>query len=100
LRGGEGTFTLCTFWLVDNLALQGRVDKAHSLFERLLAHAGHLGLFAEEIDTDSGMGMGNYPQAFTHSALINSARNLKQAELRQSSAQHADPVIAALRINV
>jgi GH15 family glucan-1,4-alpha-glucosidase len=99
LRGGEGTFTLCTFWLVDNLAIQGRVDEAHSLFERLLAHAGRLGLFAEEIDANSGIGLGNYPQAFVHSALINSARNLRQAELRQS-AQHAAPIVAALRINV
>lgn len=98
LQGGEGTFTLCTFWLVDNLAMQGRVDEASSLFERLLSHAGHLGLFAEEIDADDGMALGNYPQAFTQAALINSAYNLRKAELRLAS-HYAEPVVAALSIN-
>jgi GH15 family glucan-1,4-alpha-glucosidase len=98
LRGEEGTFTLCTFWLVDNLAMQGRVDEARSLFERLLEHAGHLGLFAEEIDANDGMALGNYPQAFTHAALINSAYNLRKAELRQST-HYVEPVVAAFTAN-
>ncbi len=96
LDGREGTFTLCSFWLVDNLAMQGRVDEARSLFERLLSYAGRLGLFSEEIDTASGMALGNYPQAFTHIALINSAYNLKRAE-RRLAEQHTDPVIAAIK---
>jgi GH15 family glucan-1,4-alpha-glucosidase len=98
LNGEEGTFSLCTFWLVDNLAMQGRVDEARSLFERLLTYAGRLGLFAEEIDPESGVALGNYPQAFTHIALINSAYNLRKAEIRMSE-HHTDPVIAAIRLN-
>src|SRR4051812_1801096 len=75
LTGSEGTFTICTFWLVDNLAMQGRVAEARSLFERLLSYAGRLGLFSEEIDSRENVALGNYPQAFTHIALINSAVN-------------------------
>lgn len=97
LDGHEGTFTICTFWLVDNLAMQGRVDEARSLFERLLSYAGRLGLFSEEVDADSHGALGNYPQAFTHIALINSAFNLRKAEIRMSE-HHTDPVIAAIRL--
>lgn len=96
VSGLEGTFTLCSFWLVDNLAMQGRVAEARSLFERLLSYAGQLGLFSEEIDAISGRALGNYPQAFTHIALINSAYNLKRAE-RRLAEQHTDPVIAAIK---
>ncbi len=95
LEGTEGTFTMCTFWLVDNLAMQGRVTEAHSLFERLLKYAGRLGLFSEEIDQD--VPLGNYPQAFTHIALINSANNLRKAEIRKAE-HHTDPLIAAIRL--
>lgn len=95
LDGQEGTFTICTFWLVDNLAMQGRVAEARSLFERLLQYAGRLGLFSEEIDGE--VSLGNYPQAFTHIALINSANNLRKAELRKAE-HHTDPVIAAIRL--
>jgi GH15 family glucan-1,4-alpha-glucosidase len=96
LRGHEGTFSLCSFWLVDSLAMQERVDEASSLFERLLSYAGRLGLFSEEIDGASGAALGNYPQAFTHIALINSAHNLKRA--RQRLAEHqTDPVFAAIK---
>ncbi|EFH88728.1 glycoside hydrolase family 15 protein [Ktedonobacter racemifer] len=94
LPGDESTFTICTFWLVDNLAMQGRVDEARALFECLLKSASRLGLFSEEIDAQSGMALGNYPQAFTHIALINSANNLRKAEIRRSE-YHTDPVIAA-----
>jgi GH15 family glucan-1,4-alpha-glucosidase len=97
LAGGEGTFIICTFWLVDNLAMQGRVDEARSLFERLLTYAGRLGLFSEEIDGESGAALGNYPQAYTHIALINSAINLRKAEIRMAE-HHTDPVIAAIRL--
>jgi GH15 family glucan-1,4-alpha-glucosidase len=98
LSGGEGTFTICTFWLVDNLAMQGCVDEARTLFERMLKYASRLGLFSEEIDAQSGMALGNYPQAFTHIALINSVNNLRKAEIRRS--EHGpDPVIAAIRLH-
>lgn len=96
LRGHEGTFSICSFWLVDSLAMQGRVEEASALFERLLSHAGHLGMFSEEIDAISGAALGNYPQAFTHIALINSAYNLKRA--RQRLAEHqTDAVVAAVK---
>lgn len=97
LSGGEGTFTICTFWLVDNLAMQGRIDEARSLFERLLAYAGKLGLFSEEIDAHHRASLGNYPQAFTHIALINSAINLQKAEWRKGE-HHTDPIMAAIKL--
>jgi len=98
IEGTEGTFSICTFWLVDNLAMQGRVDEARSLFERLLSYAGRLGLFSEEIDSDNRTALGNYPQAFTHIALINSAINLQKAE-RRLAEHHTDPVIAAIKLH-
>ncbi len=99
LSGHEGTFILCTFWLVDNLAMLGRVDEARSLFERLLSHAGRLGLFSEEIDSRHNVALGNYPQAFTHIALINSAYNLQKAERRLAEREHhTDPVVAAIKL--
>lgn len=97
LSGAEGTFAICTFWLVDNLAMQGRVVEARCLFERLLEYAGRLGLFSEEIDSENKTALGNYPQAYTHIALINSAYNLRKAEIRMSE-HHTDPVIAAIRL--
>ena len=98
IEGSEGTFSICTFWLVDNLAMQGRVDEARSLFERLLSYTGRLGLFSEEIDSRSKIALGNYPQAFTHIALINSAINLQKAEFRLTK-PHTDPVIAAIKVH-
>ena len=98
LPGNEGTFTICTFWLVDNLAMEGRIDEARSLFERLLSYAGQLGLFSEEVGNNSIRALGNYPQAFTHIALINSAYNLKKAEMRMAE-HHTDPVIAAIHLH-
>jgi GH15 family glucan-1,4-alpha-glucosidase len=79
LPAGEGVFLPCSFWLVDNLALAGRGDEARELFERLLELRNDLGLLAEEYDPDSGRLLGNFPQAFTHIALINSARNLSRS---------------------
>jgi GH15 family glucan-1,4-alpha-glucosidase len=72
------------------------VDEARALFERLVSYAGRLGLFSEEIDGEEGRALGNYPQAFTHIALINSAHNLRRAELRMME-HHTDPVIAAIK---
>ncbi|HYT33527.1 MAG TPA: glycoside hydrolase family 15 protein [Ktedonobacteraceae bacterium] len=98
LDGQEGTFSICTFWLVDNLAMQGRISEARSLFERVLSCAGRLGLFSEEIESEHNIALGNYPQAFTHIALINSVLNLKKAEMRLAE-HHTDPVIAAIKLH-
>ncbi|MFD3563399.1 glycoside hydrolase family 15 protein [Streptomyces sp. NPDC058686] len=76
LKGDEGTFILCSFWLVDALALIGRLDEAHVLFERLLALRNDLGLLAEEYDPVQQRLLGNFPQAFSHMGLIQSARLL------------------------
>lgn len=75
LPGSEGTFSLCTFWYVDALARSGYVDEARLTFEKMLTYANHLGLFAEEIGP-TGEQLGNFPQAFTHLALINAAITL------------------------
>jgi GH15 family glucan-1,4-alpha-glucosidase len=98
LSGSEGTFTICTFWLVDNLAMQGRIAEARSIFERLLSYSGKLGLFSEEIDAQAQVALGNYPQAFTHIALINSALNLQKAEMNMAE-HHTDPIVAAIRLH-
>jgi GH15 family glucan-1,4-alpha-glucosidase len=74
--GGEGTFLPCSFWLVDTLALMGRVDDARERFEHLLTLANDVGLFSEEYDTRRGCQVGNFPQAFSHVGLVNSARYL------------------------
>ena len=79
LPPGEGVFLPCTFWLADNFALQGRLDEARALFERLLGLRNELGLLAEEFDPAQRRQLGNYPQAFTHVALVNTAFNLSQA---------------------
>jgi GH15 family glucan-1,4-alpha-glucosidase len=75
LRGHEGTFSICTFWYVEALARAGRVDEARLIFEKMLTYANHLGLYAEEIGP-CGEQLGNFPQAFTHLALISAAVNL------------------------
>jgi GH15 family glucan-1,4-alpha-glucosidase len=75
----EGTFVACSFWLVDNYVMQGRYDDARKLFSRLLATCNDVGLLAEQYDASQGLQMGNFPQAFSHLALINSARNLTAA---------------------
>jgi GH15 family glucan-1,4-alpha-glucosidase len=79
LPPGEGAFLACTFWLADNYALAGRVDEARELFERLLALRNDVGLLAEEFDPRLGRMTGNFPQAFSHVPLVNSARTLTDA---------------------
>jgi GH15 family glucan-1,4-alpha-glucosidase len=75
LRGHEGTFSICTFWYVDALARSSRLEQARFAFEKMFTYANHLGLYAEEIGL-TGEQLGNFPQAFTHLALINAAVNL------------------------
>ena len=75
LAGEEATFSLCSFWWVEALARAGRLDEARLAFEKMLTYANHLGLYAEEIGY-TGEQRGNFPQAFTHLALISAAFNL------------------------
>jgi GH15 family glucan-1,4-alpha-glucosidase len=75
LAGSEGTFTICTFWYVDALARGGRLDDARLTFEKMLTYGNHLGLYSEEIGP-TGEQLGNFPQAFSHLALISAAVNL------------------------
>jgi GH15 family glucan-1,4-alpha-glucosidase len=79
LPGDEGAFIACSFWLVDNYVLQGRFDEARKLFERLLSLCNDVGLLSEEYDPRAGRQVGNFPQAFSHVALINTAHNLSRA---------------------
>ena len=79
LTGEEGTFVICSFWLVSCLAKTGEVDRAEQLFGRLAGYANDLGLLAEEIDAEHGELLGNFPQAFSHIGLITSAWELDQA---------------------
>ncbi len=78
LDGSEGTFSICSFWYVEALARAGRVDEAHLVFEKMLTYANHVGLYSEEIGP-TGEQLGNFPQAFTHLALISAAFNLDRA---------------------
>jgi GH15 family glucan-1,4-alpha-glucosidase len=80
LSGEEGTFAICSFWLVSALAEIGEIDRARALCEKLLSYASPLELYAEEIDARSGRHLGNFPQAFTHLALINAVMHVIRAE--------------------
>jgi GH15 family glucan-1,4-alpha-glucosidase len=82
LPGKEGVFILCTFWLIDALTLSGRGEEAERIFLKILDHVSPLGLLAEEIDPDTGEQLGNFPQAFSHIGLINSALYLGRAKGR------------------
>src|ERR1700755_2819383 len=76
---GEGAFLACSFWLADALLMLGRRDEGRALFERLLALRHDLGLLAEEYDVAARRQVGNFPQAFSHIALVTTAHNLKRA---------------------
>jgi alpha,alpha-trehalase len=83
LQGDEGAFLLCSFWLVDNWAKQGRLDNAMELYDSLCSRAGPLGLLPEEIDPQNGEFLGNYPQAFSHVGVISSGVNLARLLQKQ-----------------
>ncbi|HST02510.1 MAG TPA: glycoside hydrolase family 15 protein, partial [Usitatibacter sp.] len=87
LPPGEGAFLACSFWYVDNLALQGRRDQAHEFFERLLTYRNDVGLLAEEYDPNARRQLGNFPQAFSHVALVSTAYNLAQPERKKPAEQ-------------
>lgn len=86
LPGGEGTFLLCTFWMVDALALAGRVQQARDLYQQVCAYANDVGLMSEEVDVEANELLGNFPQGFTHLAVMGAAVNLANAE--QHGAEH------------
>jgi GH15 family glucan-1,4-alpha-glucosidase len=95
LAGDEGTFLLCSFWMVEVLAAQGRLGEAEALFDRLLGVGNDLGLFAEEYDPEAGLLLGNFPQAFTHLGLVNAAFQLAAARGGQRADERSDTAGAA-----
>lgn len=108
LPPGEGAFLACTFWLADNYALVGRHEEARRTFERLLALRNDVGLLSEEYDVAAGRQVGNFPQAFSHVPLVNTARNLalgggpgqRRSEEHEESAGHPGDVPASTRRGV
>jgi GH15 family glucan-1,4-alpha-glucosidase len=94
LPGEEGTFAICSFWMVSALAEIGEHDRARALCEKMLGYASPLYLFAEEIDARSGRHLGNFPQAFTHLALINAVMHVVRADRDLAAAQ---PTLASAR---
>src|SRR5579884_504746 len=88
LAGGEGSFVMCGFWLADGLAHAGELEEAQRRFERLLSYSSPLGLLAEEIDPGSGELLGNYPQAFSHLALVSAAINIERLRHDDLGAGH------------
>ena len=89
LPGEEGVFSICTFWLADALILSGDLENGERVFRRMLRFANHVGLYSEQIDTRTGDFLGNFPQAFTHIALINTAQLLEEAHAARRSALRA-----------
>jgi len=87
LDGEEGAFLLCSFWLVDNLTEQGRLDEALALYDSLCARANHVGLLSEEIDPRDGSFLGNFPQAFSHIGVIASGHRLARAIARTNGSR-------------
>ena len=96
LAGEEGAFLPCSFWLVDNYTMMGRWDEARAMFERLIGLCNDVGLLSEEYDVKAKRQVGNFPQAFTHVALINSAHNLwREVGPAQQRSNSAGPAEAA-----
>jgi GH15 family glucan-1,4-alpha-glucosidase len=86
LPGEEARFVFCSFWLVNALVVIGRNEEAWTVFENVLEYASPLGLFAEEIDAETGRQLGNFPQGFSHIGLINSALYLREGEVDWATA--------------
>ncbi|MFP4164755.1 MAG: glycoside hydrolase family 15 protein [Chitinispirillaceae bacterium] len=90
----ESSFTLCSFWMISALFKTGQVEKAHEMYEKLLSYSNHLGLFSEDIDFTTGRLLGNFPQAYSHLGLIDTAITLceapKQVQKAKTSAVHYD----------
>jgi hypothetical protein len=96
LASGEGAFLSCSFWLVDNYVLQGRYTQARTLFDRLLLRCNDVGLLAEEFDPLTGRILGNFPQAYSHVGLINSALGLsRQSGPAEERAESQQPQVVA-----
>jgi len=97
LPGGEASFALCSLWLVDALALSGRLDEAHALYQRVAGYANDVGLLSEEIEPKRGLLLGNFPQGFTHLSLVRAAVNLAKIathgpeEQAETEAQRVGP---------
>lgn len=89
--GDEGTFLLCTFWLVDVLILMGELDEAREIFDRLLGLCNDVGLLAEMYDPATGLMLGNFPQAFSHTAVVTTAMALARADQRETSWHRGSP---------
>jgi GH15 family glucan-1,4-alpha-glucosidase len=94
LPPGEGAFIACSFWLADNLVMMERFEEAHTLFERLLSLRNDLGLLAEEYDPIAKRQLGNFPQAFSHVALVNTAQNLLRVQ-GPAKSRADEPAVAA-----
>jgi GH15 family glucan-1,4-alpha-glucosidase len=91
LEGEEGTFLLCTFWLAQALARSGQAARARTVFERALAFVNDVGLLSEEVDPVSGDLLGNFPQAFSHTGLVNAAWAISETERSQKAAAEPAP---------
>jgi GH15 family glucan-1,4-alpha-glucosidase len=92
LEGEEGSFLICTFWLAQALAAAGELGRARRKFEQAIAYANDVGLLSEEVESETGEMLGNYPQAFSHIGLVNAAWAISQAE--RAAAPHGDSATA------